>query len=631
MNLTGVRRLAGRVHRGDVDDRGEPFLARLDRVAGLVRACGGDRTVQAAVYLLGVRSTGVTSCDLLRMGVPLAVCRLVEAATVEPFKPFEQRWIRLRRNRSAALLYAAVLADDCRPPRPVSRDGMSWPEQVQLYAYVRELAGEQRLPPVPVLDEAPPGAPQVRRGRRDEFHRLLAETDAEAYGSPRRAELHAELFEAVRDPSLHEDLRLLATDARVWVRMLAMHGLAGAGAAARAPVEAALDDPEPAVVAAAVAALDSGGVRQLAARLIELFGRADPQWRVVRHHSALRLRTLNDPAARAAIARGITDSDGTVSHLAAEVLVENPDPAVVPWLIDVLRTGAGNVAQVAYVLGRYRVREAVPVLADAMRRAPRDAALGHACAVALGVIGTPDAGPPLVEAATSANPFVRKIALRMLRRVPGTAPADVALVAVDDPDPAVRQEAVRLLASRGDGRAVPRLIGLADSRHARVALSGLLRLRDPRAVATALQILATAPDKTTRHLAGRVVVASATGPIVAFPPRDLHARRAYAWIFGQPGSQDRSTWLIRELASAQDEILRARCAEGLGRIGATRAADHLRTALHDVSPRVRAKAATALGRLGQADAAAWLTPCLTDTHRDVRAAAAAALRRLASA
>src|SRR5439155_25926262 len=40
----GVRRLAARLHRGDVDDRGEPFLAHLNRVAELVRACGGDRT-----------------------------------------------------------------------------------------------------------------------------------------------------------------------------------------------------------------------------------------------------------------------------------------------------------------------------------------------------------------------------------------------------------------------------------------------------------------------------------------------------------------------------------------------------------------------------------------------------------
>jgi HEAT repeat protein len=165
----------------------------------------------------------------------------------------------------------------------------------------------------------------------------------------------------------------------------------------------------------------------------------------------------------------------------------------------------------------------------------------------------------------------------MLRRVPGPAAAEVALVAVDDPNPAVRQEAVHLLASRGDARAVPRLIGLADSRHARVALSGLLRLRDPRAVATALHVLATAPDKTTRHLAGRVVVAGAAGPIPAAAPPDLRGRRAYAWVLGRTARQDRSGWLISEL-TARDEILRARCADALGRIGAARAADALRAA-----------------------------------------------------
>jgi HEAT repeat protein len=144
-----------------------------------------------------------------------------------------------------------------------------------------------------------------------------------------------------------------------------------------------------------------------------------------------------------------------------------------------------------------------------------------------------------------------------------------------------------------------------------------------------MQVLATAPDKTTRHLAGRVVVASATGPIAGVPPLDLYGRRAYAWILGRTESQDRSAWLVREL-TARDEILRARCADALGRIGAAHATEHLRAALHDVSPKVRANAATALGRLGQADAATWLTPCLSDPHPDVQTAATAALHRLPS-
>jgi HEAT repeat protein len=630
MNLTAIRGLAARLHRGDVDDRGEPYLAHLDRVAGLVRACGGDRTVQMAAYLRGASSTGVSWCDLLRMGVPLPVCRLVEAAVPRPLEPFDQRWTRLRRDRRVALLYAADLADDCRPPGPVPGARIWWPARVRLYAQAREVAGEQRLPPVPVLDDDPFRPPRISPGDRDAFHRVLAEAGAEPYGSPRWGQLHAALFGAVRDPSLRDSLWPLTTDPRPWVRALALHGLASAGAASQVAIEAALDDPEPTVVAAAVAALSDDGVRRRAPRLIELLGRAESRWRAVRRNCALRLRSLDDPVARAAIARRITDQDGTVSQLAAQALVENADPGVVPGLIDIMRAGTGDLTKVAYVLGRYRAREAVPTLADALRRTPRNVALGFACAVALGVIGTADAGPPLAEAATSGAPLVRETALRMLRRVPGPAPAEVALIAVDDPDPAVRQEAVRLLASRGDARAVPRLIGLADGRHARIALSGLLRLRDPRAVPTALQVVATATDKTTRHLAGRVVAASATGPIWGIAPVDLPGRRAYAWILGRTGGQDRSAWLLNEL-TARDEILRARCADALGRVGATHAADHLRTALHDVSPKVRANAATALGRLGQADATTWLTPCLTDPHRDVRAAAAAALRRLASA
>ena len=71
-----------------------------------------------------------------------------------------------------------------------------------------------------------------------------------------------------------------------------------------------------------------------------------------------------------------------MSQLAAQVLVENADPAVVPGLIGLLRAGAGDVTKAAYVLGRYRAREAIPALADALRRAPQDGALGYACASA---------------------------------------------------------------------------------------------------------------------------------------------------------------------------------------------------------------------------------------------------------
>jgi len=76
--------------------------------------------VQMAAHLLGVRSTGVSCCHLLRMGVPLPVCRLLDAATPRPFEPLDQRWAPPLRPRWTALLYAAKLADDCRSPRPVS-------------------------------------------------------------------------------------------------------------------------------------------------------------------------------------------------------------------------------------------------------------------------------------------------------------------------------------------------------------------------------------------------------------------------------------------------------------------------------------------------------------------------------
>jgi hypothetical protein len=202
-----------------------------------------------AAYLLGARSAGVSRCDLLRMGAPVRVCQLAEAATPEPAELLEQRWTRLRRDRRAALLYAADLADGFRAPLPAPKAGNFWPARVALYAQARDLAADQRLPPAPVLD-APSGPPRRAGGDPQALHRLLAEADAERYGSPRWRELHAALYSAMQAPSTDVDLRPFAVDPRAWVRALALRGLAHAGPAGQATVEAALDDPEPAVVAA---------------------------------------------------------------------------------------------------------------------------------------------------------------------------------------------------------------------------------------------------------------------------------------------------------------------------------------------------------------------------------------------
>jgi HEAT repeat protein len=214
----------------------------------------------------------------------------------------------------------------------------------------------------------------------------------------------------------------------------------------------------------------------------------------------------------------------------------------------------------------------------------------------------------------------------------------------------VRERAIRMLAARGDQRATPRLLVACDGPLAVVALRGLIRLADERAMPTLIRLLTTATDRPILHLAGRCIVASARKPpsIPLWSTAPLPQLRAYIWVRGELGTTSRFDKLADYLTH-QDERVRASTAAALGKIGDASCAGKLAAALNDISPRVRASAATALGKIALVATASpaepafpsppspgviadlarhWLEPLRDDAHPSVRMATAAALRKL---
>jgi HEAT repeat protein len=309
-------------------------------------------------------------------------------------------------------------------------------------------------------------------------------------------------------------------------------------------------------------------------------------------------------------------------------LVARGDRAMIPELIGQLRSRAPGRAAAACLLGELRARESVSDLARTAAEEMASLQVIHACIEAVGKIADPAAVAPLAAAACHRQPSVRAAALLALSRIDDPAVADVALAAAEDFDPDVRDFAVRLLAARADQRATARLLTYFDGPLAPVALKGLIRLADPRAVPALQRVFTTAPERRIRNLAGRALARSATSSVGLYIGTWMDPGRlgATAWVLGEIGDKS-ATWRLTQLLTHRDERVRARVAAALGKIADPSAAPRVAAALQDISPRVRASAATALGALGATDARDLLTPLLHDPNAAVRAAAAAALRR----
>ncbi|MGH3252933.1 MAG: HEAT repeat domain-containing protein [Trebonia sp.] len=699
MTPEGAERLARRLHRYHLDDSGGPFVEHLGRVAELVREAGGGAREVMAAWLHGTPRSGLQAADLVMRGVPSAVIRIVEAVAQDPgelLEPAARRAAAVRAAPGAALVLQAVIRDRHRPGVKIAPFGahLAHRDRDLLAACGLPVPAQLAPSPGPAPEAAPVPRPDTAallrqldgdHPNRWEAARMLAEAGelgavrplVDAYvaaraGDPRWADgesrdlrgdsVKSWLWKIIRpmrgsaDPAAVQVFAEIAAHQDDFIRGEGIRGLAGARACLPLIEEALLDDSSW-VAGMAAEALPDDRVAAMADRLVALARR--PGFRFERDLALQKLAAAGDPRVRELLLadlRIIGKSRRDPGLM--EMLVKDDHPLVVPALISHLGNEKHPTIIAARILGAKRSRDGGPAIATALRAAlpdDGDPEVALACVRALAKIQDPATIPAVGEACRHRRYFIKDTALQALFWSDDPQVTDIALAAAGDFSPKVRDRAVRLLAARGDQRATTRLISACDGPLRHVALRGLIRLADERAVPALIRVLRTSTDQQALHLAGRAIVASARTPLryslwSGWKP-SLPQLREAIWVLAELGEASEISY-PEQFLQHWDEVVRARTVAGMGKSG-NPAPPALTAALTDISPRVRASTATALAAIASSQprelsgsatwsirhykthtyitagqAREWLNPLRDDPHPSVPAAASAALRRL---
>ncbi|MFN3681512.1 MAG: HEAT repeat domain-containing protein [Nitrospira sp.] len=195
------------------------------------------------------------------------------------------------------------------------------------------------------------------------------------------------------------------------------------------------------------------------------------------------------PSSTAALCACLTDPDLTVQESASKVLASIADIEAVPPLLSALNSSDWIVRMYgAKALGRLSDPRAVMPLLGLLQDPVK--AVREAASAALVAIGYP-AVHPLIKSLAHPDWIVRLRAVEALSiiRPLEAVPALIAL-AFDDPDSAVREDAVRTLGVIGDERAVEPLITIVTQQPKLrlVAIDALGVIGDRRAVPVLIDI-----------------------------------------------------------------------------------------------------------------------------------------------
>lgn len=97
LTLEGAIALATKLHAGQVDKSGRPYMGHLERVAEMVRRSGGNWVQEMAAWLHdSLEDTEATEDLLWKMGVPRMVIELVVCMTHDKSVPNEVYWRQIR-------------------------------------------------------------------------------------------------------------------------------------------------------------------------------------------------------------------------------------------------------------------------------------------------------------------------------------------------------------------------------------------------------------------------------------------------------------------------------------------------------------------------------------------------------
>jgi len=450
------------------------------------------------------------------------------------------------------------------------------------------------------------------------------------------------------------------------VRVLAATALGESGnAAARPPLEAALDDTEINVCAAAADALGVLGDPRAIGALSRAVETAD-FW--VRVAAVVSLGRLGDRRASEALAAALSDpllaeaAVGAIGDVAdprslesLRPLVAEPGPVAERAVSAAERILSANPSVEPPEWLREAVRGREPELARALAEQGDEAA-----AHLLGIAGTEDAAHLLVDALSTPESRAAAAALHVLpaaiarsvliARLPATgrdacAAVIAALPPLDDADSvdavalflgttddATRAAAIEALARSEPAMVLPRLSAALDdpgTRHAAVRVLGLMG--DDRCAP--LAALLGDRDARVRHAAAEGLTRCATpeirNEIVAALrlEKDPAVREALIGALGAAGGPE-SVAALEPLLGHDDPAVRFAAVRALGRTRAADALAPLVRLLAEPSREVQGAALLALGDLGDPRAAEPVAERLGVMDGDIRLTAALALRDL---
>jgi cellulose synthase operon protein C len=339
---------------------------------------------------------------------------------------------------------------------------------------------------------------------------------------------------------------------------------------ARAALEQALRDPEPATRAHALDALQA---QPIGPSLSALLGVLDDDSREDRLQAVRLVGAAGDPRGALPLLDRLEDGDRQIRLQAIEALAHLADPRVVPALTRL--TSEGTVDQRAAAidaLGALKATTAVPLLVILTRRRSDELA-GHAL-LALGEIATPPATAALV-AALRAPPVPEEVEIGL--RQAGSAAVEALIGELTRGTPSSADRAATLLGEIGDRRATLGLCAAIDRGErgegppiALPALAALGHLGDPAAVPT----LARAAESSDAEIRRGAFSALIT----------LADPRSVALVEGGLGDPDPRLRLLATRLAAEIE--------------AHAAAPALAARIADADPDVRRAAARALARVG---------------------------------
>lgn len=105
--------LASRLHAGQVDKAGQPYVGHLRRVAATVYARGGSDAAQIAAALHDAIEDGHATAEFLASdGVPGAALDLVALLTKTPDQPYADYLAAIKADTDALLVKLADIADN---------------------------------------------------------------------------------------------------------------------------------------------------------------------------------------------------------------------------------------------------------------------------------------------------------------------------------------------------------------------------------------------------------------------------------------------------------------------------------------------------------------------------------------